>query len=79
MEAMEKIQTMIAVSWVADLPPTFVHVRIRQLLSGPLPFSITDEARDFGQCKSFLPLLTRFSRTPEARSRASGVRAPAMY
>ena len=47
--------------------------------SGPLPFSITDEARDFGQCKSFLPLLTRFSRTPEARSRASGVRAPAMY
>ncbi len=44
----------------------------------PLPFSITDEARDFGQCKSLLPLLTRFSRTPEARSRASGVRAPSM-
>lgn len=61
-----------------DLPPIFVQVRIRQLCSGPLPFSDANVIRGLGQCKSSFPLLTRFSRTPEARSRDSGVRAPSM-
>jgi hypothetical protein len=33
----------------------------------PLPFSVTSEVRGLGQCKSFLPLLTRVSRTGERR------------
>ena len=45
----------------------------------PLPFSVTSEVIGSGRCKSFLSLLTRVSRTPEAPSRDSGVRAPAMY
>jgi len=42
----------------------------------PLPFSVTNDVIGLGQCKSFLPLLTRISRTPETQSRGSGVRAP---
>ena len=37
----------------------------------PLPFSVTNEARGLGQRKTFLPLLTRVSRTPETQSRGS--------
>lgn len=58
---------------------TFTRVFRRTTFFEPLPLSGTNETRVSGQCKSFPPLLTRYSRTPEARSRDSGVRASAMY